>query len=298
MIINRAALEGIFTSFRADYEAGVLAAKPLKERIAMLTRSSTKEETYGWLGQYNGLREWIGDRHLHGLVAHGFTIKNRTFENTVEVPREDIEDDTVGVYSGVFKIMGSDAALHPDELIFDLLRKGTVQPCYDGQYFFDTDHPMNPEDPNSTLVSNADMTDPTGAPEWVLMDTSKVVKPFIFQIRKDYTFVSKDKDNDENVFMRNQYVYGVECRVNAGYGLWQLAFASDKELSFGSYAAARASMMRLKSPTGKPLGIVPDTILVSPDYESEARDILLTDKYNDGSMNGTAEIIVCPWLGS
>lgn len=54
MIINRAALDGIFTSFRADYEAGVLAAKPLKERIAMLTRSSTKEETYGWLGQYNG----------------------------------------------------------------------------------------------------------------------------------------------------------------------------------------------------------------------------------------------------
>jgi len=62
MIINRAALDGIFTSFRADYQAGTLAAKPLKDRFAMTSQSSTREETYGWLGAYNSLREWIGDR--------------------------------------------------------------------------------------------------------------------------------------------------------------------------------------------------------------------------------------------
>ncbi len=298
MIINRAALEGILTSFRADYQAGTLAAKPLKDRFAMTSQSSTREETYGWLGAYNSLREWIGDRQLNGLVAHGFTIKNRTFENTVSVPREDIEDDVIGVYSGAFQLMGADAAMHPDKLIFELLRAGTKSTCYDGQNFFDTDHPINPDSATAGTVSNCDMVNPSDAPEWVLMDTSKVIKPFIFQRRKDYTFVAKDQGDDENVFMRNEYVYGVEARVNAGYGLWQLAYGSNKDLSYANYATARAAMMKLKAPNGNPLGIVPDVLLVSPDYEAKARDLILTPKYNDGAMNGTAEIIVCPWLGA
>jgi phage major head subunit gpT-like protein len=298
MIINRAALDGIFTSFRADYQAGTLAAKPLKDRFAMTSQSSTREETYGWLGAYNSLREWIGDRQLNGLVAHGFTIKNRTFENTVSVSREDIEDDMIGVYSGAFQLMGADAAMHPDKLIFELLRTGTTSTCYDGQNFFDTDHPINPDSATAGTVSNCDMVNPSDAPEWVLIDTSKVIKPFIFQRRKDYTFVAKDQDSDENAFMRNEYVYGVEARVNAGYGLWQLAYGSNKDLSYANYATARAAMMKLKAPNGNPLGIVPDVLLVSPDYEAKARDLILTPKYNDGAMNGTAEIIVCPWLGA
>jgi len=298
MIINRAALDGIFTSFRADYQAGTLAAKPLKDRFAMTSQSSTREETYGWLGAYNSLREWIGDRQLNGLVAHGFTIKNRTFENTVSVSREDIEDDMIGVYSGAFQLMGADAAMHPDKLIFELLRAGTTSTCYDGQNFFDTDHPINPDSATAGTVSNCDMVNPSDAPEWVLMDTSKVIKPFIFQRRKDYTFVAKDQDSDENAFMRNEYVYGVEARVNAGYGLWQLAYGSNKDLSYANYATARAAMMKLKAPNGNPLGIVPDVLLLSPDYEAKARDLILTPKYNDGAMNGTAEIIVCPWLGA
>lgn len=298
MIINRAALDGIFTSFRADYQAGTLAAKPLKDRFAMTSQSSTREETYGWLGAYNSLREWIGDRQLNGLVAHGFTIKNRTFENTVSVSREDIEDDMIGVYSGAFQLMGADAAMHPDKLIFELLRAGTTSTCYDGQNFFDTDHPINLDSATAGTVSNCDMVNPSDAPEWVLMDTSKVIKPFIFQRRKDYTFVAKDQDGDENVFMRNEYVYGVEARVNAGYGLWQLAYGSNKDLSYANYATARAAMMKLKAPNGNPLGIVPDVLLVSPDYEAKARDLILTPKYNDGAMNGTADIIVCPWLGA
>ena len=154
MIINRAALDGIFTSFRADYQAGTIAAKPLKDRFAMTSQSSTREETYGWLGAYNSLREWIGDRQLNGLVAHGFTIKNRTFENTVSVSREDIEDDMIGVYSGAFQLMGADASMHPDKLIFELLRAGTTSTCYDGQNFFDTDHPINADNASAGTVSN------------------------------------------------------------------------------------------------------------------------------------------------
>ncbi len=293
MIINKATMDAVFTNFRADYEAGALAAKPMKERLALTVKSATAEETYGWLGNYNSLREWIGDKHLNGLTLHGFTLKNRQFENTITVQRNDIEDDRVGVLSGAFKLMGQDAALHPDELIFDLMRHGAAQRCYDGQYFFDTDHPVDPSDDTKGVVSNVDVTNPGDAPGWVLLDTTKVVKPFIFQERKPYTFVRMDHEADEKVFMRGEYRYGVEARVNAGYGLWQLAYGSNKTLDAARFAAARAAMMALKAPTGKPLGIIPDVLLVAPAFEDAARQLLNLDTSH---YKGAVELIVCPWL--
>lgn len=293
MIITRSSMDAVFTNFRADYEAGALAAKPMKDRIAMTVKSSAKEETYGWLGNYNSLREWVGQKVLNNLVVSGFSIKSRTFENTVTVPREDIEDDRIGIFSGVFKMMGQDASLHPDELVFELIRKGTTQQCYDGQFFFDTDHPVDPENAAAGTAANADMTDADGAPGWVLVDTSKVIKPFIFQQRKDYTFVRKDQDGDDNVFLRNEYIYGVEARANAGYGLWQLAYASDKTLDATNFAAARTAMMSLKAPTGKPLGIKPDLMLVAPAFEDDALKLLNLDTSH---YKGALELIVCPWM--
>lgn len=300
MLINRANLDALFVNVRADYEAGVLAAKPLKDRIALTANSSTREETYGWLGNYNRLREWVGDKHINNLVAHGFSIKNRTFENTIAVPREDIEDDLVGVYSGAFKLLGQDAALHPDELVFELLKSGASKLCYDGQNFFDTDHPVIPGDSNSATVSNVDVTAPGDAITWALLDTTKVVKPLIFQKRKDYTLIRKDRDEDDNVFLRNEFVYGVEARVNAGYGLWQLAYGSNKTLDATSYAAARRAMIEFKAPSGKPLGIVPDLLLCAPAFEEAALELLNGDRNAAGASNvwrGTAELVVCPWLG-
>lgn len=132
------------------------------------------------------------------------------------------------------------------------------------QNFFDTDHPIDPHDSSAASVSNVDLTAPGDAITWALLDTSKVVKPFIFPKRKDYTFIRKDQDGDDNVFFRNEHLYGVEARVNAGYGLWQLAYGSNKTLDSVSYAAARKAMMELKAACGKPLGITPDLMLCAP----------------------------------
>ena len=183
--------------------------------------------------------------------------------------------------------------MHPDQLVFDLLRKGTTAPCFDGQPFFDTDHPLEISEGNVVSVSNVDMSDPTGVPGWVLLDTSKVIKPFIFQQRKPYRFISIDDEEHPYVFENNTFVYGVEARVNAGYGLWQLAYASDKALDANSFAAARAAMMSLKAPSGRPLGILPDVMLVAPAFEDAARKLLNlgTSHYKDA-----VELIVCPYM--
>ncbi len=71
----------------------------------------------------------------------GYTITNKDFEVTVGVDRNDIEDDNLGVYGPLMQEMGVSAAQQPDDLTFGLLAQGATETCYDGQCFFDTDHP-------------------------------------------------------------------------------------------------------------------------------------------------------------
>jgi len=150
MIVNQATLNAIFKNFNTLFQQGLQQAQPQWEKIATRVPSSTKEENYSWLGNLISLREWIGDRVIQNLKAYNYAIVNKHFEGTVEVDRDDIEDDRIGVYAPIVQMLGFQAAQHPDKLIFDLLNNGFSSLCYDGQYFFDTDHPL----PDGTTQSN------------------------------------------------------------------------------------------------------------------------------------------------
>lgn len=54
--------------------------------------SVSREENYKWLGQIPRMREWVGEREIQNLSASDYTIKNKDFELTIAVPRNDIED--------------------------------------------------------------------------------------------------------------------------------------------------------------------------------------------------------------
>ena len=66
----------------------------------------------------------------------------------------------------------------------------------------------------------------TDSNDWYLLDTSKVLKPFIWQSRKAPQMVAKTNLTDDNVFMYDEFLWGVDLRGNAGYGLPQLAFGA------------------------------------------------------------------------
>lgn len=56
------------------------------------------------------------------------------------------------------------------------------------------------------------------------LDLSKPIKPFIFQNRKAPEFVSLDKPDSYELFMRKRILYGVDARFNMGFGEWKLAY--------------------------------------------------------------------------
>lgn len=61
---------------------------------------------------------------------------------------------------------------------------------------------------------------------WYLLDVSRPLRAFIWQERKPAQLVAKTSLTDDNVFTRNEFIWGVDLRGNAGYGLPQLAFGA------------------------------------------------------------------------
>ncbi|MFP3383610.1 Mu-like prophage major head subunit gpT family protein [Tritonibacter sp. SIMBA_163] len=296
MLINSQTLDLAFRGSKTIYSDAFDAAPSHKDQIAMTVPSTGRDETYGWLGQFPQLREWIGPRHVHNLTAHGFTIKNRKFESTVAIQRDDMSDDRLGLFKPSFAEMGHLARHHPEELIFGLLASGFSSLCYDGQNFFDADHPQFDREGNEVHVSNVQAGADT---PWFLLDTSRAVKPLIWHEREDYQFTAMSDPANPHVFMNDEYIYGVRARVNAGFGLWQLGYGSKGALTSENYAAARSAMMNFRADGGRILGIQPTTLVVPPSLESDALKLLNSELGSGGETNqwkGTAKLIVTPFI--
>ncbi len=296
MIINSANLNAIRVGFSTAFNRGLAQASTAYGRIATTVPSSTRENKYGWLGKLPNLREWIGDRAVFGLAEHDYAIANKSYELTIGVDRDDIEDDNLGVYNPLMVEMGESVAAQPDVLSFALLKAGFSTACYDGQYYFDTDHPVLDESGAVTTVAN---TDGGAGTPWFLIDASRALKPIIFQDRRAPAFVAMDNPNDQNVFTKKEFQYGVDCRRNVGFGFWQFAWGSKQTLNAANYASARAAIGGMKGDYGRPLGLRPNLLVVPPSLESAGRKILNSEYASGGETNewkGTAELLVVPWL--
>lgn len=293
MVITNQNLHGMYSGFNALFNKAFDEATPQYEKVAMVVPSSGSDETYGWIGQLPTLREWIGERVICNLTATGYTIKNKDYELTISIARNDVMDDKIGIYSPLIQEMGRAAKMHPDELVFPLFAAGFSNVCYDGSAFFSDRHPLNEGQkiyqsnigtqklsPKSYEAARSQMMTIKGengrklkiipdllvvAPQneaiarqilfadlisgntnvnkgtsellvvpeladepdyWFLLSTKRAIKPFIFQTREKPRFISKTKDEDDNVFFQNEFLYGCNARYNAGYGLWQLAYGS------------------------------------------------------------------------
>lgn len=311
MQITPSGLLYLFNSFNSIYQSGYTSATPFWNQIATLKPSTTQQETYYWADRVARLRPWVGERQMRSISSLFQTITNVDFEDSIEVDRNKILDDTYGVYDFPIRDLGRAAAKWPDTLFFNpegtgLLQVGQSTPCFDGANFFDTVHPWDtykgqvtstnqqnywasgmgltfdnyqtvratmmqykgadglplnvmpnllvvpPQlevtarliaEANSvapgTLGANAQVgandnvlfntakvlviPDLISATQWYLLDTSKGIKPFVFQQRQAPVQVALKDATSENVFKRKKYVFGVDTRGAAVGGLWFLA---------------------------------------------------------------------------
>lgn len=292
MILNATTLANLTTGFKASFQKGFSSATSLWQRVATLVPSSTSENTYAWLGEFPMLREWIGDRQVKNLSQSDYSLKNRKFESTISVKRDAIEDDQYGIYAPLFESMGQAAASHPDELVFALLALAFSSKCYDGQFFIDSDHPVG-----AGTVSNSGGG---SSNPWFLLDTSRPLKPLIFQKRRDYALRALTDPGQENVFMRDEYLYGTDARANVGFGFWQMAYGAKVTLDATAFEAGFKAMELFKSDEGRPLNIKPNLLVVGPSNRAAAKALIEVDRLASGASNPNykaVEVLVVPWLG-
>jgi len=238
MIVSKETISNLFVSLKTTFNNAFAAAPSTWQKIAMKVPSTTGQNDYAWLSKFPRMRKWIGDKTVKALEAFKYTIVNDDWEATVEVERNDIEDDNLGIYLPQAQMAGESAKQLPDEIVSDLVNRAFINPCYDGQYFIDTDHPVRQADGQIGSVSNK----------------------------------------------------------------------GDKALSADSLAAAQASlgaaeitMMEFKDDEGRPLNILPDTLLVPPALKAIANTLMTTDRLEDGKPNpykGAYEVVVDPRLTS
>lgn len=297
MLVNKQNLKTIFIGLKATFQNAFSQTPNDWQKIAMVVPSTTKEENYAWLSRFPKMREWIGEKAVKALEAFNYTIRNKDWEATIEVDRNDIEDDTMLGYAQQAQGAGQSAAELPADIIGRLMSLGFTSLCYDGQYFFDTDHPVGdsvasnkgtkklsaasfaaaqasygaartamrrfkdnegeslrinprvlvvppaledtanylmtadrfPDNTPNTYKGTAEVLVWPGLAtdtEWYLFDTSKPVKPLVYQERKKPVFVEQTNTDSDDVFMLKKFKFGAEARSNGGYGFWQMAYGS------------------------------------------------------------------------
>ncbi|BGI52456.1 MAG: Mu-like prophage major head subunit gpT family protein [Candidatus Hamiltonella defensa (Ceratovacuna japonica)] len=304
-IVTPALLKSLFTGYHTFFQKGLGMARPQYNKIATVIQSSTASNSYGWLGQWPGFREWVGDRVIKNMESHGYQILNKAFESTVGVKRTHIEDDNLGIYAPMMEEMGRATAVFPDELVFPLLKSGFHSECYDGQYFFDTDHPVNRQmdgQGEDISVSNVLIDANYTGDAWYLLDTSRALKPLIYQERKKPQFIRMTQEEDEAVFMRGEYRYGVDLCCNVGFGFWQMAYGVKAPLTLDNLWTVYSHMRGFKADGGRPLGIKPKMLVVPTALEKQATQLLERELFVEGSdpvsneLKGKFELVVPDYL--
>jgi phage major head subunit gpT-like protein len=123
------------------YKALAIATgAPWLDAVSNYFTSDQAIEEYTWLGMTPAMREWIGGRNAKGFREESFKIRNKHFEATLEVLVRDLRRDKTGQLMVRINELARRANTHWASLISHLVIDGEATDCYDGQYFFDTDH--------------------------------------------------------------------------------------------------------------------------------------------------------------
>lgn len=147
MQITPASLDSIYKGFNTIFTSALMGAQSNATKLAMHRTSGTRSEVYAAMSLIPRMREWVGERQFHSLASRTYELKNREFELSVKVSRNDIEDDQLGVYTETLMMMGFQTGRLVPDLIIEALKAGgaATSKCLDGASFFSNAHPIDPD---------------------------------------------------------------------------------------------------------------------------------------------------------
>lgn len=145
-MLNRQTVEAVFRGIRTSFNLGLSdTTRPLTyHKWARTVTSTTKMEFYAWLGAIGSLRKWVGSKVIEKFDAKRYELINEKFERTIEVDKNDIEDNMSLVgYGEQAMRLGAAGRIWPEEQVYQRFSEGfspSKGKCYTGKSFFATSH--------------------------------------------------------------------------------------------------------------------------------------------------------------
>lgn len=179
--------------------------------LAFDVDSNQDFEKLTWLGMPPSMREWIGGRQAKTFLDFDYTIDNKDFESTIEYHERDLAEDKTGQLQVRINEHADRGMSHEAKLLSALIAGGESGVCYDGQYYFDTDHSEGKSgvQSNSLTATAANTSKPT---------VSEMEDAVLSSIEKMYGY----KDDQGEPLNENARAFTVMVPVN----MWKVARAA------------------------------------------------------------------------
>lgn len=152
-ISNKPIYDRATVGYRAAFFEGLSESTDAWRQFTFDVSHTGSEEVVIWASMDADMPEFKGQRQYVDVEFHQLDIKAIERLKGFRVPRKDQRSDRWMLYSGKARQLGRDVRIAENRLGFDFLKQGfaaTYGLAYDGQLFFDTDHPRA----NGALQSN------------------------------------------------------------------------------------------------------------------------------------------------
>lgn len=288
MELNRENLNMMRLAMNMKFKAGIESYTPRYSDLAMVEGDIAHDSIeFPYIEQFDGMREWLGDRQFKNLSTKKITVKEKGFEQSVSISRRAIETDNWKIYGTIVSRMGESSEKLWDQLVIKAManpgkwfddkdfycdnRKygtgknaGIINNTYNqalsfasfGSFFLqmatfkgsdgfpidsrpthlivgphledtariileqdkyrdsENNEVLNPHKGKCKLIVHPLLTGEYEN-DWYLGKFDSIMKPLLLMKNKVGSLVTLDKDTDENVFLRNEIVYGTDAFGNA-----------------------------------------------------------------------------------
>lgn len=154
MLVNAGSLRAMFVGLSTEFNNALRAVPTEYADTAMVVQSTGKGMDYAWLTRFPKMRKWLGDKSIKHLKLGTYYVANEDWETTIEVLRNDIEDDQLGIYSAQAQMAGQSAGDLFGDILTTLKLNAWTATGMDGVAFYSASHVLTNGEGVSTTYSN------------------------------------------------------------------------------------------------------------------------------------------------
>lgn len=153
--------KGFRALFFQTLEQKMADIAPIRDALFMRIPSAGSGEEWNFTDAIPNMEEWVDERTISRLRVQGKFTPNRSYANGLEIDRDDLMDDRLGLFNPRIRALAEGAARHQIQQVRSLLDTGATagNNSYDGVSFFNTAHPRFSGGTQSNRLTSAALND-------------------------------------------------------------------------------------------------------------------------------------------